>query len=66
MSMRYQVRIRHPEHAHVFALRMNASRIDTLDRNTDRHRREFPPSPGQIARHGMRSMRPAVRLIERA
>lgn len=66
MSMRYQVRIRHPEHPHVFALRINACRIGALDPNAAGQRREWPPSASQGAGHGMRKARQAVRLIERA
>jgi hypothetical protein len=65
MSMRYQVRIRHPEHPHVFALRINACRVGALDPNTHGHRRDWPPSMNHIPVNGLRKARPAVRLIER-
>ena len=66
MSMRYQVRIRQPEHPHVFALRINACRVGALDPNADGHQRDWPPSMNRDSVNGLRKALPAVRLIERS
>jgi hypothetical protein len=65
MSMRYQVRVRHPEYPHVFALRMNACRGGALDPNTAENRREGPPSTNRGPVRGVRQVPHAVRVIER-